>query len=890
MKRKKTAGAIVAVVLSSILLSGFSSIEIRAEKKAQNGETLEQADPVAVKKRVRPVKEGETLTGIAKDVYGDSSYAELLYSVNKNMIGESPDYLQAGTYLALPEAPERGLKWKSLYENAGTQEEWDVYEAYCGRKAPYSIEEHYFYKNPGDEVYGRWESGEEVFDICYPQIVFADGRDATLVNIAIRDCAMRSADTLYLHPSDSLMESCRYDERYDFSWLKSTVHYQITYRDEHLLSVAFQDVFFVGSIFAESCEMRSITVNLDTGHVYTKDELFTNKEELAEKVHDKLKAQYTEGESFYEAYEEVMNEELLTRTLESEEWLDSRYSGILFLDGNGIRLGLSYRYNANDLIWRGYDTASFTPEEIAKYQSDSEFWQLWNGGKEQKDGKVEDYFSDNVWELKEYGDYIHIYSNGTKHLSFSAASETDSILNKEGEYGEYYAVGVAEADEEKNTVTQWFYVSEDLDEILWYDIGNEQYLTLEEWRNSDSYEKWLKEETDAQRENAMKENIVKRYLDLDVSTINSITGSQIDREGTMSVYSFNIFFPCVYLEESGLFLVCRSYEEGDKPLYVSFYEDAVDDFLEGKGINSHMDFEEIMAVMGKTEIEELAQFPDETDSPKRYKIIYERNGLNYIFISDKEDGSRFSLYLEMADSSAENNRFFFPVDEDGLQMKVNCELRIVEEDFSGIADLKINPVREAKSGNYYEMILTGFEGACREHGDTGEPECIYSLDVPIGFLYTDEEKICLMSHEEEYLTIFKESDGFPSEEYIKEWNQRKADKGDHDGYFVYRLICAEEEIKDTFYLTADQDYVPAGGMNRDQRYHNFISAAGSRRTYNLYPDEKYSGGTVERMFITWEESRGIISYKYLVGAYRDYIHFWVPECGDEYMLIPSDKG
>lgn len=374
--RKKAGNIIAAVLAASILFGGFDGIEVKAAEENQAKEVWEQAIPV-IKKRVRPVKKGESLTGIARDVYGDSSMAELLYEVNKSMIGENPDYLQAGTYLVLPESPEKGMKWDALYEKAGCRDDWDIYDAWCKEEVPYRIEEHYFYKNPEDEVYGRWEASEEVMDICYPQIVFEDGRDATLINIAIRDCAMDTAEILYLHPSDDLTDSCQNDELYDFSWLRSTVHYQITYMDEHFFSVAFQDAYFAGSIYGESYELRGITINLDTGHVYTKEELFDNTEKLAGEIHDILQSEYTEGDSHYLIYEEVMDEKLFRRLLETEHWIDTRYKGVMFLDGKGISLGVTFRVGSGGLIWRGYRTVSFTPEEIAEYQSDSEFWEIW---------------------------------------------------------------------------------------------------------------------------------------------------------------------------------------------------------------------------------------------------------------------------------------------------------------------------------------------------------------------------------------------------------------------------------------------------------------------------------------------------------------------------------
>ncbi len=373
MKRTKTGRVIAVILLTGILINAFHGTEVMAA----NQDTVRQTSADVVRKRVRPVKMGESLTGIARDVYGDSSYAELLYEANRSMIGEEPDYLQAGTCLVLPEAAKKGMKWDSLYEKSGKGEEWDIYEAYCKDKVSYRIEEHYFYKNPEDEEYGRWESGEEVFDICYPQIVFEDGRDATLINIAVRDCAMRTADALYLNPQDSLVESCRADEKYHFSWLRSTVHYQITYMDEHLLSVVFQDAFFAGSIYAESYEMRSMIINLDTGHVYTRDEVFADKEGLAKELHDRLQAGYETDDKCYEVYENVMDEELFVKLLQTEKWVDKRYQGSMFLDADGISLAVSYRVNSDGLLWRGYEAVSFTPKEIEAYRSESELWEIW---------------------------------------------------------------------------------------------------------------------------------------------------------------------------------------------------------------------------------------------------------------------------------------------------------------------------------------------------------------------------------------------------------------------------------------------------------------------------------------------------------------------------------
>lgn len=380
MKRK--AGKLIAAVLmAGILAGGFEGMEVKAEQNNTEESAGMEEIPVT-RKRVRPVKEGETLTGIARDIYGDASKAELLYEANKSMIGENPDYLMADTYLVIPELPSEQLQWAELYERTGQKDkenhyEWDFYHTWYQEDVSYHIEEHYFYKDPLDKDFGRWEASEETMDICYPQIVFEDGRDATQINIAIRNCAMDSAYFLYLDPSDELIATCRTDDMFDLSWLESRVHYQITYMDEHLFSVTFQDAYFSGSIYTECYELRGLIINLDNGHVYTKAELFTETEQLAGEVHDIMQSEYTPEESKYLIYEEVMDKELFRKLLESENWVDGRYKGVMFLDEEGLHLGVTFRVGHEGFLWRGYGTTPFTPEEIADYQSDSEFFKLW---------------------------------------------------------------------------------------------------------------------------------------------------------------------------------------------------------------------------------------------------------------------------------------------------------------------------------------------------------------------------------------------------------------------------------------------------------------------------------------------------------------------------------
>lgn len=135
-----------------------------------------------------------------------------------------------------------------------------------------------------------------------------------------------------------------------------------------------------------------------------------------------------------------------------------------------------------------------------------------------------------------------------------------------------------------------------------------------------------------------------------------------------------------------------------------------------------------------------------------------------------------------------------------------------------------NPSKEDWKEFYYEMILTDLNGQCDEHADINDPECEYSSDLPIGYFYVDADKIYMMSHEIGCLDIFNELESFPTtEEYIAARAQEMQEKGEHNGYFGYQLVCSWEGKKDTFSET--------------NNYHEFISSEADERHYNFYPEE-----------------------------------------------------
>ena len=101
--------------------------------------------------------------------------------------------------------------------------------------------------------------------------------------------------------------------------------------------------------------------------------------------------------------------------------------------------------------------------------------------------EIADFVWDNIPELKNYAEYVEEKSEG--HAAFVVDPNYElKELYVDGEFrGNYYYVYTGEVWEDHRVNWDWFLVSEDFDEILWWDIVEIEYLTLDEWRQSPSY-------------------------------------------------------------------------------------------------------------------------------------------------------------------------------------------------------------------------------------------------------------------------------------------------------------------------------------------------------------------------------------------------------------------
>lgn len=99
---------------------------------------------------------------------------------------------------------------------------------------------------------------------------------------------------------------------------------------------------------------------------------------------------------------------------------------------------------------------------------------------------AEEYLIQEVPELKKYEQHILKKSDNKAFLIIESNGELYEI-EYEGVEKQYFKVYVGEKWEEHQVKWHWFYVGQNLDEILWYDTMELKAYSLSEWRESSGY-------------------------------------------------------------------------------------------------------------------------------------------------------------------------------------------------------------------------------------------------------------------------------------------------------------------------------------------------------------------------------------------------------------------
>ena len=203
------------------------------------------------------------------------------------------------------------------------------------------------------EVPNQRKDGFEEYDVSYPVVSYADGRDATGVNEILRNAACAQMDTMYPEPQP---EYLYLDE--DYPYLACYVDYEITYMSDEILCVVFQDHYFTGSIWGEYCDLRARVINLATAERYEVEDVLRSDDTFAETYYEKI---CEKSDSFNDA--PAFTAQMAGQTMDGEI-LDGRYYSNYVLCKNDIYVNLTYHYYDEGLIMHGWDSTQWTMEEL----------------------------------------------------------------------------------------------------------------------------------------------------------------------------------------------------------------------------------------------------------------------------------------------------------------------------------------------------------------------------------------------------------------------------------------------------------------------------------------------------------------------------------------------
>lgn len=352
--------------------------------KEENGQELADAQTDEVEDvnryrkivRERPVLIGDTLWSIAADIFGDPYKWCEIYEMNKDVIGDNPSLIYKGQYLQIPYQEERYYgdgfmdyytNYEYCYEDITTElYDWEGITEYIDPDCGYEIQNCIFY-------YRYPEGNGEEFKICYPKLISNNGADVSAVNEGIRECAMEYADRMLINRSEEFTQTLQNDEKYDEYWTQSNVNYIISYLNEDLISVVFQDHLFAGSIYAEDLELRAYVADIDTGISLGNEELISgeNSQELAELIHQDMLAQNEGNEIALSVFGEVLTPELISEALQTNGTVDNRYFIDTFLTEGGMGFAFSYRVSetidGNQITMRGWRNTILPVTQMTDY-------------------------------------------------------------------------------------------------------------------------------------------------------------------------------------------------------------------------------------------------------------------------------------------------------------------------------------------------------------------------------------------------------------------------------------------------------------------------------------------------------------------------------------------
>lgn len=204
------------------------------------------------------------------------------------------------------------------------------------------------------------------YEVHYPEVEGLSGKAGKRINETLKQCAMETIDKYYTNPSEAGKE-----------WMlgqpdaivASQVDYIVSYMDEDLLTVAFQDIYAAGNYNAAYIGLRAVTFDVKNGTVYRMEDVFDMDRSFAKMWKEEVTEEYPDNE-FAAAY----TSEDIRRLFQGEKAAEGTRP-VMVLTDEGIEIGFEYRIpGTNGIDQTGYLTVVFGKDDLKHCRRDSEFW------------------------------------------------------------------------------------------------------------------------------------------------------------------------------------------------------------------------------------------------------------------------------------------------------------------------------------------------------------------------------------------------------------------------------------------------------------------------------------------------------------------------------------
>lgn len=238
----------------------------------------------------------------------------------------------------------------------------DAIPPYVDDNLSYEIEQEDYTYNGEDT-----QTTQIGFFVQYPKLEGLDQEVGDKINNEIKNCAMKTVDEIYNHPSEEFKEKILGTEN---PVLSSYVTCKVTYANNEFISIVIEDMGIKGDSADYYQELRTLNIRLKDGKVYDVKEIVNLDDTFLNQWLSKMR-----GEAEDDQFLSELSRDQMKSTLSGKN-IDGNYKTVFFVSETGIEIGYSLDYASGDQNDKGYAwvTAPFMFEEIAVHEKDGEFW------------------------------------------------------------------------------------------------------------------------------------------------------------------------------------------------------------------------------------------------------------------------------------------------------------------------------------------------------------------------------------------------------------------------------------------------------------------------------------------------------------------------------------